>query len=72
MFKKLVAPIIITCLIVVYYIFFFCVLMVGISSNIGKFLAGVIPLCLIGVMVYVLIQRIHEIRSGEEDDLSKY
>ncbi len=32
----------------------------------------IIPLALIGVSIFVLIERITEIRSGEEDDLSKY
>ena len=39
---------------------------------ITKILFGVIPLALIGVVVYVLVERMNEIRSGEEDDLSKY
>jgi hypothetical protein len=37
-----------------------------------KIIGTLIPLALIGVSVYVLIERIKEIRSGEEDDLSKY
>jgi hypothetical protein len=32
----------------------------------------VIPLGLMGVSVFVLIERIKEIRSGDEDDLGKY
>lgn len=27
---------------------------------------------MLGVLIYVMIERIKEIRSGEEDDLSKY
>lgn len=37
-----------------------------------KVLAGGIALALIGVTVFVLKERIQEIRSGEEDDLSQY
>ena len=33
---------------------------------------GIIPLLLAGVCIYVLIERIKEIRRGEEDDLSNY
>jgi len=32
----------------------------------------IVPLALIGVSIFVLIERIKEIRGGEEDDLSKY
>ena len=35
-------------------------------------LLAVITAALTGTLIYVLIQRIKEIRSGEEDDLSKY
>lgn len=34
--------------------------------------AGAVALGLGGVTVFVLVERIKEIRSGEEDDLSKY
>ncbi len=37
-----------------------------------RVLAGIIPVALIGIMLYVCKQRIEEIRSGEEDDLSQY
>jgi hypothetical protein len=32
----------------------------------------IIPICLMGVSIYVLLERIKEIRSGEEDDIGKY
>lgn len=38
----------------------------------GKADRGPIPLALVGVSVYVLVERIKEIRSGEEDDLDNY
>ena len=34
--------------------------------------AAVVPLPLIGLLVYVLLQRVREIKSGEEDDLDKF
>ncbi len=37
-----------------------------------KLLGAVIPLALLGVTIYVLCERIKEIRSGEEDDLDNY
>ena len=56
--NKLIAPIVITALVVLYFIWIIA--------------GSVIPLCLAGVMIYVLAQRVKEIRSGEEDDLSQY
>ncbi len=71
--KKMIAPIVVT------------VLMVRVSRRIqhcrihiychlhgsGSVFGGV-PLICAGVMIAVCIQRMKEIRSGEEDDLSKY
>ncbi|MDE6904645.1 MAG: hypothetical protein K2P76_06890 [Lachnospiraceae bacterium] len=70
---KLVAPCVITALIGGYYFFFgILVLCVPEIPGILKFLLAVIPAALLGVTIYVLVERIQEIRSGEEDDLSKY
>lgn len=71
--QKMIAPIIITILFVLYYIGFaaVCLLIYGIPTII-KLLFGIVPLVLAGVMIYVLLTRINEIRSGEEDDLSQY
>ena len=70
--KKMIAPIVITILMVAYYIFYFGVLLSVIPLMAVKLLLGIIPVLLTGVMVYVCVQRIHEIRKGEEDDLSQY
>ncbi len=71
--KKLITPIIITVIIVLYYTGFaaVCLIIQGIPLSLRLFL-GIIPLALAGVMIYMLLTRIKEIRSGEEDDLSKY
>lgn len=71
--KKMIAPVIITILFVLYYAGFACIcfFIEGIPL-ILKILFGAIPLILAAVCVYVLIERIEEIRSGEEDDLSQY
>ena len=37
-----------------------------------KLLMVIIPLALAGVAFAVTVERVQEIRSGEEDDLSKY
>ncbi len=70
--KKMIAPIVFMSLLVLYYLGFsvFC-LFIPIPP-LPKLLFGLVPLLLAGVGIYVLIERIKEIRSGEEDDLSKY
>jgi hypothetical protein len=70
--KKLAGPIIITVLLISYLVFFMVQLTSVSLRRSEKILGIIIPLALIGVSVYVLIERIKEIRSGEEDDLSKY
>ena len=69
--KKLIAPIIVTAIMVLYYIAYFGFLIVLIDG-IWKWLLGIIPLALSAVMLKVCIERIKEIKKGEEDDLSKY
>ena len=70
--KKMIAPLIITCLLVIYFLFF----VLGIISIPDplwvKIIMLLVLLFLIGVSIFVLVERINEIRSGEEDDLSKY
>lgn len=71
--KKMIAPIIITVLMVLYYVgivvLFLCVEEIPFGV---KALMIVGPLAVCGVMIGVLISRIKEIKGGEEDDLSKY
>ena len=38
----------------------------------GKLLLIILPAAVCGMVLYVLIQRIRELRSGETDDLDKY
>ena len=70
--KKLIAPIIITILILIYLFFYVFYLSREPMPPIFKFFVVVIPLGFMCVSIYVLYERIKEIRSGEEDDLSKY
>ena len=71
--KKLIAPILITIFVILYYIFYFCILCSVLKESIViLILFGIIPVVLSIGMLYVCIQRIKEIRSGEEDDISKY
>lgn len=70
--KKIIAPVVISVLFGLYYIGFFFACMLIPMPLVAKLLFGLIPLALVGVIIYVLAERIKEIRSGEEDDLSKY
>jgi len=38
----------------------------------GTFLGIGVPLVFIGLMAYVLVERIKDVKSGEEDDLDNY
>ena len=69
--NKMIAPIIITILIVLYYAFFLTVV-IALPIGIWKLFLGIIPVVLAVIMIYVCVQRIKEIKEGEEDDLSKY
>lgn len=69
--KKFIAPIIVTVLMVLYYVVYFGFLM-SLLSGIVKYALGILPLAFSAVMVKVCIERIQEIKKGEEDDLSKY
>ena len=69
--KKMVAPIVVTVLMILYYIAYFGFLLT-LLSGIWKYLLGIIPLAFSLVMLAVCIERIREIQEGEEDDLGKY
>lgn len=69
----MIAPMIITLIIVCYFIGIALIMsMVKEASFFVRLLLIGIPLLLAIVMIGVLISRIQEIRSGEEDDLSQY
>ena len=70
--RKMVAPIIIAVILGLYYVGFAVLCFWIPMALILKLIMGIIPLVLAGVIIYVLVERIQEIRSGEEDDLSKY
>lgn len=69
--KKMVAPIVISIIVILYYVVYFGLLM-ALLDGIWKYVLGIIPLALSAVMVKVCIERINEIKEGEEDDISKY
>ncbi len=69
--RKMVAPIVVAVLLTAYYVVYFGFLMT-LLSGVWKVLLGVFPLILSAVTVGVCIERIREIKKGEEDDLSQY
>ena len=70
--KKMIAPIIITVILLIVLLSYGVIWFVVPIAVILKIIIGIILLGLCGVSIFVLIERIKEIRSGEEDDLSKY
>lgn len=69
--KKMIAPIVVSVVMVLYYVVYFGIL-ITLVDGIMRVLLGIIPLILSVVMVKVCIERIKEIKEGEEDDISKY
>ena len=71
--KKLIAPIIITIVVVIYFIFYMTIgFKLYVLPFIMRAILVVVPLALMLVSIYMLYERIQEIKGGEEDDLSKY
>lgn len=70
--KKILPPVIITIILIVYFILFISGVNYITEPLWFRLTAVIVLLAFIGVSIYVLIERIKEIRSGEEDDLSKY
>ena len=71
--SKMIAPIIIAIILIVYYVAIAAAfVLIPDTAVIVKILMIIIPLALAGVAFAVTVERVNEIRSGEEDDLSKY
>ena len=69
--KKMIAPIVVSVLTILYYIIYFGVL-ISLLDGVFKYALGIIPILFSIVMVKVCIERIKEIKGGEEDDISEY
>lgn len=70
--KKVIAPIIVTIILVVYFSLFILGILIVPEALWMRITGIIIALIFIGISIYNLVQRIKEIRSGEYDDLSKY
>ncbi len=70
--KKMIAPIVIGIILSVFYLVYALALISIGSFDPIAYIVAIPILTLIGVVVKVVIERIIEIRKGEEDDLSEY
>ena len=69
--KGYTAPILITVILLLYFAVYFGGL-IAILPGVWKYVLLILPIACAGTLIYVCIERIKEIRSGEEDDLSQY
>ena len=69
--KKMIAPMVVTAVIILYYIVYFSLLM-SLLEGVWKVFLGIIPLAMSMATLKVCMERIQEIKKGEEDDLSQY
>ena len=69
--KKMLPPIVVSVIIILYYVVYFGIL-ITLLEGIWKYVLCIVPLIFSAVMVKVCIERIKEIKEGEEDDISKY
>ena len=69
--KKMLPPIVVSVIIILYYVVYFGIL-ITLLEGIWKYVLGIIPLIFSAVMLKVCIERIKEIKDGEEDDISEY
>ena len=70
--KKMIAPIIIVFLNLAYYIAFGVFFVKFAAPLILKLSGIIVPAALSAAFIWLLVQRIKEIKGGEEDDLGKY
>lgn len=69
--KKMVAPIVVAIIMILYFVVYFSFL-ITLIDGIWKYMFGIIPVIFSLVMIKVCIERIKEIKKGEENDISKY
>ena len=69
--RKMIAPIVVTVIMILYFVIYFGFL-IGLLKGFWRIILAVIPFGFSAVTVKVCIERINEIKKGEEDDISKY
>ena len=68
---KMIVPMVITLLMIAFEIFCF-VLLVSVLKGVMKYALGIVPVALAVMMICVCVERMREIRKGEEDDIGQY
>ena len=71
-YKKIIAPVIVVVAIILYYFVGVNILIKMYISNIIKIGILIFSILITIILIVVLIERIKEIKQGEEDDLGKY
>lgn len=69
--KKMIAPVVVALILIAYYLIYFGFL-ISLLDGLFKLVLGVLPIAFTAVIIMVLIERIKEIKEGEEDDLGQY
>ena len=67
----MIAPIVVTVIMIIYYAVYFGFIIYAVD-DVWKWLFGIVPVAFAALMIKVCIDRIKEIKKGEEDDLSQY
>ena len=67
----MIAPIVVAALMVLYFVLYFGFL-IALIPGAWKIVFALVPLALSAAIIKVCIDRINEIKKGEEDDISKY
>ena len=70
--KKIIAPVIVVFAIILYYVVGVNIVLRIDFSNAIKICILIFSIIITIILIVVLIERIKEIKQGEEDDLSKY
>ena len=71
MLKKILPPIIITFIIILYFILYFGIF-IYLVPGIWKYILVIFPSIFSIFMIFVCVERLKEIKEGEDDDFSKY
>ena len=69
--KKIAAAIACAACVILYFIVYFGFL-ITLPIGFWRYVLGILPIGFIAIMIAVCIERIKEIKKGEEDDLSQY
>ena len=69
--KKMIAPVVVTIIMVIYYVAYFGYLVFQLDDTM-KYVFGLLPIVFSMITIKVCIERINEIKEGEEDDISQY